>query len=489
MIQYYKIKKTGESYALDKATGKASKVGAIPTGGATITWGGKNLPSELQNVATTPKKPTPTYTPTAPTKPFDKYDFAKQMASMPAPDQTPQPEDLPQGLDQIGTFDRQLQFGSTGEDVKRLQQFLNQSGYIVAKEGAGSIGNETEYFGPATQKALQEYQKAQGIVSKGDPQSTGYGRLGPQTLKSVNSFISTSTGQPDTTVDKYDFAKQMADMPAQDGTGAVADKTTTTIADKITPEISQQIKDTETEEDMTMEEILANSTATDEQKEIMRIMFSAQSSFDVGLMRKIEAGFDAAEKLDEPYFKAQIRLAKDELARGFTKFEDELAFQEESLTRNLQQLREDTALAKERGSLEEQTQLAQLEKALGLKLESTRQNLATSGFTSSSRRARSEELLRETTGELRESTQRRFAQKREDLATGLKRGETGTVAELERLREITKSKKLDLGRSKEEYLGSKEAKGLGFNLLGDISGQMQADRQKSMRTFARSFIN
>ena len=65
--QYYKITKTGESYALDKATGKASKVSSIPTGGATITWGGSNLPSALQNIQTTTptptKQPASTYTP------------------------------------------------------------------------------------------------------------------------------------------------------------------------------------------------------------------------------------------------------------------------------------------------------------------------------------------------------------------------------------------------------------------------------------------
>jgi len=65
--QYYKITKTGESYALDKATGKASKVSSIPTGGATITWGGSSLPSALQNIQTTTPTPTEqpasTYTP------------------------------------------------------------------------------------------------------------------------------------------------------------------------------------------------------------------------------------------------------------------------------------------------------------------------------------------------------------------------------------------------------------------------------------------
>jgi len=111
----------------------------------------------------------------------------------PAPNTPSQAGGSTPNLSQFGTFDRQLQFGDKGEDVKRLQQFLNASGYLVSKEGDGSPGSETEFFGPLTQKALQAYQKDAGIVDSGDPNSTGFGRFGPQTLKSVNGFTSGSS--------------------------------------------------------------------------------------------------------------------------------------------------------------------------------------------------------------------------------------------------------------------------------------------------------
>lgn len=82
----------------------------------------------------------------------------------------------------------QLQLGSTGAEVKALQQFLNKQGYTVATTGAGSAGNETDYYGPLTQAAVQKFQAAQGIVSSGDPTTTGYGRVGPQTLAKINSL-------------------------------------------------------------------------------------------------------------------------------------------------------------------------------------------------------------------------------------------------------------------------------------------------------------
>lgn len=61
------------------------------------------------------------------------------------------------------SFNRSLRLGSTGADVKALQQFLNQQGFTVATSGAGSVGKETAYFGPATKRALARFQAANNI--------------------------------------------------------------------------------------------------------------------------------------------------------------------------------------------------------------------------------------------------------------------------------------------------------------------------------------
>ncbi|MEK7185558.1 MAG: hypothetical protein AAB726_02980 [Patescibacteria group bacterium] len=50
-------------------------------------------------------------------------------------------------------FSRDLYLGSTGEDVRCLQRFLNSQGFTVVGSGPGSAGNESTYFGERTRDA------------------------------------------------------------------------------------------------------------------------------------------------------------------------------------------------------------------------------------------------------------------------------------------------------------------------------------------------
>jgi peptidoglycan hydrolase-like protein with peptidoglycan-binding domain len=64
-------------------------------------------------------------------------------------------------------FEQQLYQGMISDDVRRLQSLLNSVGYLVSENGFGSVGLETEYFGPLTLRALTKYQSENSLEVTG----------------------------------------------------------------------------------------------------------------------------------------------------------------------------------------------------------------------------------------------------------------------------------------------------------------------------------
>jgi len=82
---------------------------------------------------------------------------------------------------------KELNVGKRSEDVKTLQAYLNSDPDTrVALAGAGSLGNETTLFGPATKVAVQKFQVKYGLAKKGD---AGYGNVGPKTRAKLNALF------------------------------------------------------------------------------------------------------------------------------------------------------------------------------------------------------------------------------------------------------------------------------------------------------------
>ncbi|MFA5080804.1 MAG: ice-binding family protein [Candidatus Paceibacterota bacterium] len=64
-------------------------------------------------------------------------------------------------------FNRNLTIGTTGDDVKALQIWLNNHGYTITLSGPGSLNNETKIFANLTRKALIKLQTQVGISATG----------------------------------------------------------------------------------------------------------------------------------------------------------------------------------------------------------------------------------------------------------------------------------------------------------------------------------
>jgi hypothetical protein len=96
---------------------------------------------------------------------------------------------LPLATGKFIPFARNLKQGDRGADVKRLQQFLNAQGFLVAKKGAGSPGKETTTFGPALKQALIRYQEAHAdMLLKPQGLKRGTGAFMSATRKYINAL-------------------------------------------------------------------------------------------------------------------------------------------------------------------------------------------------------------------------------------------------------------------------------------------------------------
>ncbi len=73
-----------------------------------------------------------------------------------------------------------LHIGTTGAEVSQLQSFLSKDKSIYPD------GSVTGYFGRMTEDAVQRWQSAHNIVATGTPSTTGFGAIGPQTLKEID---------------------------------------------------------------------------------------------------------------------------------------------------------------------------------------------------------------------------------------------------------------------------------------------------------------
>ena len=84
------------------------------------------------------------------------------------------------------SFARGLELGDRGEDVRALQVILNSDTRTrIAESSVGSPGNETDYFGSLTDRAVKKFQELYELAKSGDP---GYGYVGPKTRAKLSTL-------------------------------------------------------------------------------------------------------------------------------------------------------------------------------------------------------------------------------------------------------------------------------------------------------------
>lgn len=87
-------------------------------------------------------------------------------------------------------FNKDLQLGSRGDDVKRLQELLKSDKEIYPD------GLVTGYYGALTKSAILKFQLKYGVVKSASDQ--GAGRLGPKTRAKIKEVFESAAPKPST---------------------------------------------------------------------------------------------------------------------------------------------------------------------------------------------------------------------------------------------------------------------------------------------------
>ncbi len=235
--------------------------------------------------------------------------------------------------------------------------------------------------------------------------------------------------------------------------------------------------------------ILADKNLSADQKTAIQAIYDATASGDATRAQQVIDAMKAAGTYSDPYFKAQIRLATDALDRGISGKEGDLAFAEAQQKSALKDLQDNTAASKDYLSFTHAQELKNLESKYQQDLSSTQDNLAAAGLTSSSKRARAEQILSDNNTGLVEGSNKQFSYQTGNLDRTLASSETNTAAQIDNLRRLASEGKLDLYRSAEQQVGSSNLPAIGgMTALGDVGGTIPRAQALDQFQFASNFV-
>ena len=190
---------------------------------------------------------------------------------------------------------------------------------------------------------------------------------------------------------------------------------------------------------------------------------------------KMLSSFNTALEYSDPIFKAKAAIVADALKTSLSGRSTDLAFRENQLQNTLKDLQANTEATKGYLDFTHTQELEKLAKSYEQDLQTTRDNLASVGKTSSSVRSRAEQLLSANNTGLVESSNRQFTYQTGQQDRALASSERNLPLEVAQLRDETNRKRIALLRNAETDLGSLGLSNLGYggkDVLGGVASEI-----------------
>ena len=220
--------------------------------------------------------------------------------------------------------------------------------------------------------------------------------------------------------------------------------------------------------------------------------FSADSEDDAQLLLE---SIEKALELANPFFKAQLLLAKADIIAEITRSTSDFEFGSAEIKRIRDDLLKEIGSIESNLTLEEQAEISQTLDQFDRDILDIADSAAEAGVTfgtGAKSREQSFKTRAEKNEDIIQSTKREANFKREQLKLRAASGEAGAQAKLE---EIEADKGFNLGtigRKAEEILGTDEAKGVGglgeHDFVGGVEGTVEGDRKTAIRENITKFF-
>ena len=209
------------------------------------------------------------------------------------------------------------------------------------------------------------------------------------------------------------------------------------------------------------------------------------------------AALETSTRFSTPQFKQQAAMLQDALKINFSAQKGDLAFQKKVQDDALAKAETDYTAALAYGTAEEAQQMKQYKETLANDNLALSDQMAASGFTSSSKRDRATQILTEQNTGLVESTTRKYGYQRAADERTIASTRASTAAQIANLQRLAGEGNLKDLRTTEMKLGSDALASYGNdpqllagfnNLLGGQIGSQNFDLTKQITGMASNFL-
>src|SRR3990167_383140 len=220
---------------------------------------------------------------------------------------------------------------------------------------------------------------------------------------------------------------------------------------------------------------------TDEQKVLAYFTYKTQTITNDAAKIDAEKALDEAMKLADPFYKEQIKLAKEGITQSIQSIEFSSQSKLDQYQKNIKDLEETLAFQKENLSLEEQQELSQQLLQNKKQLFGLQQNMAEAGLAFSSPYQEAESDLLASQQWYAQSTKQQFAKAKK--AAEMQVGQNVAVLQ-QGISQTEQAKQMalkELGLSTESQVGTQNLPSIpGYTPLGDITGSIEEQKQSKI---------